>query len=62
MTKNQPSKTAATRAAVGLNPILPTNLDIIKRLSFERPNSNGKLKYSWEVDLSPFKLDRIARQ
>ncbi len=27
-----------------------------------RHNSNGKLRYSWAVDLGPFKLRRIARQ
>ena len=32
------------------------------RFSSGRHNSNGKLRYSWVVDLGPFKLGRIARQ
>ena len=32
------------------------------RFSSGRHNSNGKLRYSWEVDLGPFKLGRITRQ
>ena len=30
--------------------------------SFARHNSNGKLRYSWVVDLGPFKLGRSASQ
>ena len=30
--------------------------------SLDGLNRHGKLKYSWAVDLGPFKLDRTARQ
>ena len=30
--------------------------------SFDGYNRHGKLRYSWAVDLGPFKLGRIARQ
>ena len=42
----------------------PTTEDSVQTLesSSGRHNSNGKLRYSWEVDLGPFKLGRITRQ
>ena len=33
-----------------------------QELSFDGLNRHEKLKYSWAVDLGPFKLGRIARQ
>ena len=32
------------------------------KISCGRHNSNGKFRYSWEVDLGPFTLGRITRQ
>ena len=44
----------------------PTKEDFVTVRNFTpssgRHNSNGKLRYSWEVDLGPFKLGRITRQ
>ena len=44
----------------------PTEDDSVVATTFTpssgRHNSNGKLRYSWEVDLGPFKLGRITRQ
>ena len=47
-------------AACLTKPASPTHLS--KRSSSDGHNSNGKLRYSWAVDLGPFKLGRIARE
>ena len=58
-----PSDGVTSESASVLDFVKSGGPDLTKsRTSFVRHNSNGKLRYSWAVDLGPFKPGRNARQ